>query len=61
MVNTLAKKPTLDFVSMLMKSYDGKEYKQIPCLSAAYGYTKHGKTKYDKRTECDTLFANKFK
>ena len=59
MVNTLAKKPTLDFVSMLMKSYDGIEYKQIPCLSAAYGYTKHGKTKYDKLTECDTLFANK--
>lgn len=59
MANTLSKNPKLDFVSMLMKTYDGKEYKQIPCLSAAYGYTKKGKAKYDKLTECDTFFANK--
>ena len=59
MANTLSNKPNLDFASMLMKTYDGKEYKQIPCLSAAYGYTKKGKVKYDKSTECDTFFANK--
>lgn len=59
MVNELAKKSNLDFVSMLMKSYDGNEYRQIPCLSAAYGYTRHGKTKYDELTKYDTLFSNK--
>ncbi len=49
----------LDFVSMLMKHYDGDQFSQIPCLNAAYGYTKKSKTTYDKITQCDSLFSNK--
>lgn len=59
MANLMLKNDKLYFVSMLMKTFDGKEYNQIPCLSAAYGYTKNGKRKYDKLTQCDTFFANK--
>lgn len=49
----------LDFVSMLMKHYDGEHFSQIPCLNGAYGYTKKSKTSYSKLTKCDTLFSNK--
>ncbi len=59
MAEALRRNPKLDFVTMLMKNYDGKEYKQIPCLSAAYGYTKLGKSSYDALTGCDSLFSNK--
>lgn len=48
-----------DFVSMLMKHYDGDQFSQIPCLNGAYGYTKKSKTSYNKMTQCDSLFSNK--
>lgn len=49
----------VDFVSMLVKHYDGKEFSPIPCLNGAYGYSKKSRHAYDKLTECDTLFSNK--
>ncbi len=59
MESVLYKKADLDFVSVLLKHYDGEYYKQIPVISAAYGYTKNGKSGYNKLTACDTFFSNK--
>ena len=53
------KNSSLDFVSMLMKRYDGEKYEQIPCLSASYGYTKSGATKNSRLTMYDTFLSNK--
>ena len=59
MVLKLMKEKDLDFVSMLMKRYDGENYEQIPCLSASYGYTRHGATKNSRLTVFDTFLSNK--
>ena len=59
MVMKLMKNSSLDFVSMLMKRYDGEKYEQIPCLSASYGYTKSGATKNSRLTMYDTFLSNK--
>lgn len=49
----------LDFVSMLVKHYDGKDFRRIPCMNGAYGYSSKSKISYDGLTKCDTLFSNK--
>ncbi len=59
MVLKLMKEKDLDFVSMLMKRYDGENYEQIPCLSASYGYTRRGATKNSRLTVFDTFLSNK--
>ena len=59
MVNKLEAGKHLDFVTMLMKSYDGSEYREIPCLSAAYGYTKGSRKRNNKLCAYDSLLANK--
>ncbi len=59
MVLKLMKEKNLDFVSMLMKRYDGENYEQIPCLSASYGYTRRGATKNSRLTVFDTFLSNK--
>lgn len=59
MVQRLEKNNEIDFVSVLMKHFDGDEYSTIECLNGAYGYTKKSKTSYDKMTQCDSLFSNK--
>lgn len=59
MVNKLEAGKQLDFVAMLMKSYDGSEYREIPCLSAAYGYTKSSRKRNNKLCAYDSLLANK--
>lgn len=59
MVNRLLKSEELEFVAMLLKNYDGKNFTQIPCLSAAYGYAGRGKRGYSRLTECDVFISNK--
>jgi glycosyltransferase involved in cell wall biosynthesis len=59
MVLKLMKEKNLDFVSVLMKRYDGENYEQIPCLSASYGYTRRGATKNSRLTVFDTFLSNK--
>ena len=44
---------------MLVKRRNGEDYEQIDCISAAYGYTKKSKRKYDELTKCDGLLFNK--
>lgn len=59
MVLSLMRDGSIDFVSMLMKRFDGKKYEQIPVLSASYGYTKRGRRSNGKLTGYDTFFSNK--
>lgn len=59
MVLKLADDKSLDFVTMLVKRRNGEDYEQIDCISAAYGYTKKSKRKYDELTKCDGLLFNK--
>ncbi len=59
MAAKLESKPELGFVSMLMKSFDGKQYESIPVLSAAFGYGKKGRSSVDKLALCDNIFSNK--
>lgn len=58
MINKL-EEANCDFVSIQMKHFDGEEFSRIPCMNAAYGYTKKAKISYDDLTKCDTLFSNK--
>ena len=50
---------SLDFVSMLVKNYDGESFRKIKILSAAYDRIKIGKRRYDSMLELDTLISNK--
>lgn len=59
MVLKLVDDKSLDFVTMLVKRRNGEDYEQIDCISAAYGYTKKSKRKYDELTKCDGLLFNK--
>lgn len=59
MVAKLEAKPDLSFVSMLMKSFDGKQYESIPVLSAAFAYGKNGHRRAGKLALCDNIFSNK--
>lgn len=59
MVEKLESKKGLGFAAMLMKRFDGEKYAPIPVLSASYGYTTRGKTRFTKLTEYDGFFSNK--
>lgn len=59
MVSRLENDASLDFVTMLMKTWDGENYSQIEALSAAYGYTAGDRKKYDALTRCDAVMSNK--
>lgn len=59
MITKLMDDSSLDFVSMLVKRRNGESYEQIDCISAAYGYTKRSRRKYDDMTKYDTLLFNK--
>ncbi len=49
----------LDYVTMLVKNYDGKNFNKLKTLSAAYGRRKLMKNRYDSMDEFDTLVSNK--
>lgn len=49
----------IDFVSMLLKSFDGNDYSTIEILSAEYGYTRSSKRRYIRASVADNMFANK--
>ena len=53
------KNETLDFVSILLKNFDGDKFNDIPAISAAFGYTKGGKTKNTAITSADIFMSNK--
>ena len=53
------KNETLDFVSILLKTFDGDKFNDIPAISAAFGYTKGGKTKNTVITSADIFMSNK--
>lgn len=59
MESVLHKKDELDFVSVLLKHYDEEQFSHIPVMSAAYGYTKNEKYRYNRLTACDIFFSNK--
>lgn len=59
MVKKLDTTPTLDFVTILLKHFDGKVCRPIPCINGSYGYTKKSKTSFDKLAKYDILFINK--
>jgi glycosyltransferase involved in cell wall biosynthesis len=59
MVTKLDAKKDLDFVTMLMKSFDGVEYRQIPVLNANYGYGPHRRKSIASLEKYDTLLCNK--
>lgn len=59
MEEKLRRNESNDFVSMLLKNFDGEEYRQIPCLSAAFGYSGRSRKRAGIFCVYDTLFANK--
>lgn len=59
MHSALSRAHNLDFVSMLLKNCDGREFAQIRCLRAAFGYTKSGRRKFGSIAACDCLISNK--
>lgn len=59
MENVLNRKPDVEFVSTLIKKYDGNTFFDIPEINMAYGYGNIGKRKYNSLSIYDTFLANK--
>lgn len=49
----------VDFVSVLVKQYDGKTYSSIPEINMSYGYSRRGKHRYNALNDCDIFLSNK--
>lgn len=59
MINRLHRNKSLDFVSVLIKQYDGAEYKQLPSISAEYNYVKAMNRFVNPAATCDVFVSNK--
>lgn len=59
MINRLHRNKRLDFVSVLIKQYDGAEYKQLPSISAEYNYVKAMNRFVNPAATCDVFVSNK--
>ena len=59
MENKLRNNNQLDFVSVLVKQYDGKIYSSIPEINMSYGYSSRGKHRYNVLSDCDIFLSNK--
>lgn len=59
MAGKLESDSRLGFVSMLMKQFDGNDYKELPALSASYGYGRRARRRFTKQAEYDSFFVNK--
>ncbi len=59
MVDRLEENKGLDFVTMLVKRFDGIDYSHIKSMIASYGYFKRVISKPNKLTFLDTMISNK--
>ena len=59
MEGAICKGNHIDFVSVIVKKYDGKAYSSIPEMNMAYGFSSRGRKRYDALAGCDIFLSNK--